>query len=90
MMRNSLAAVRAATAGKSARVLSELFDPSEEDLPDNYELIKTPIDLETIGEKIPGYKGRYHIFERDTLLVFENALTYNAEGSDIYKGCKGA
>ena len=90
MMRNSLAAVRAATAGKSGRVLSELFEelPSEEDLPDYYELIKTPMDLETIGEKIPGYKGRYHIFERDMLLVFENARTYNAEGSDIYEDAK--
>ena len=47
-MREALKAVRDATDA-DGRVLSELFEelPSAEDYPDYFELIKTPIDLET-------------------------------------------
>ena len=87
-VRNATEHEAAGTKRKSeARVLSELFLelPSHDDLPDYFETIKKPMDLRMIRERIDEKQyRRWENFERDMLLMFENARTYNVEGSQIY------
>lgn len=57
-----------------------------EEVPDYYDVIKTPMDLQTISDGIE--KNRYskkEDFERDVRLVFKNATTYNQKGTIYYK-----
>jgi Bromodomain/TAZ zinc finger len=64
-------------------------DPIELGLPDYFEIIKKPMDLGTIHRKLDA--GNYHeleIFQADTNLTFDNAMTYNEEGSVVYDMAK--
>ena len=71
------------------RVLSEPFMqlPTRRDLPDYYEIIKKPMDLRRIIQKIKD-GSKYVVIEQlqaDVDLMCRNAQEYNIEGSLIYE-----
>jgi len=60
--------------------------PSKMEYPDYYEVIKKPIDMEKIGQKVKA--SHYdHLDEllSDLVLMFDNACRYNEPDSQIYK-----
>uniref|UniRef100_G3PU79 SWI/SNF related, matrix associated, actin dependent regulator of chromatin, subfamily a, member 4 n=1 Tax=Gasterosteus aculeatus aculeatus TaxID=481459 RepID=G3PU79_GASAC len=68
----------------SGRQLSEVFIqlPSRKELPEYYELIRKPVDFRKIKERIRGHRYRtLGDLERDVMLLFQNAQTFNLEGS---------
>merc|ERR1739848_515021 len=70
------------------RILSKPFHklPTKKELPDYYELIREPIDLRKIKERIK--KDRYGSVQdmsRDFELLMSNTQTYNIDGSLIYE-----
>ncbi|KAJ4944066.1 hypothetical protein JOQ06_012613 [Pogonophryne albipinna] len=68
----------------SGRQLSEVFIqlPSRKELPEYYELIRKPVDFRKIKEKIRGHHYRsMGDLERDVMLLFQNAQTFNLKGS---------
>lgn len=70
------------------RVLSEAFMhlPSKRELPDYYEVIKKPVDLQKIKNRIKEHRYRsLDDLEADFILLCNNAQTYNVEGSLIYE-----
>lgn len=73
---------------KANRQLALIFMklPSKNDYPDYYEVIKNPIDMEKISQKLKG--GTYQNLEElvsDFVLMFDNACKYNEPDSQIYK-----
>lgn len=60
-------------------------DPVELGLPDYFEIIKKPMDLGTVQKKLDS-GGFHEIKEFETLvhLTFDNAMTYNENGSVVY------
>lgn len=57
-----------------------------QEYPDYYEVIKKPIDLEKIGQKVKA--SHYENLEEllaDIVLMFDNACRYNEPDSQIYK-----
>jgi len=60
--------------------------PSKKRYPEYYDHIAEPIDLKTIAEKIQrnSYPALQEL-ERDLVLLFTNARTFNEPGSQIYK-----
>ncbi|XP_053182688.1 transcription activator BRG1-like [Scomber japonicus] len=72
----------------SGRQLSEVFIqlPSLKELPEYYELIRKPVDFRKIKERIRSHCYRsLGDLERDVMLLFQNAQTFNLEGSLIYE-----
>eukprot|EP00794_Sanderia_malayensis_P006139 gene6139-6845_t len=70
------------------RLLSEPFMrlPSKRTYPDYYNIIKKPMSLLKIRQKITGqFYNSLDALERDLDLVFTNARTYNEEISLLYK-----
>uniref|UniRef100_A0A673CSN8 SWI/SNF related, matrix associated, actin dependent regulator of chromatin, subfamily a, member 4 n=1 Tax=Sphaeramia orbicularis TaxID=375764 RepID=A0A673CSN8_9TELE len=68
----------------SGRQLSEVFIqlPSRKELPEYYELIRKPVDFRKIKERIRSHRYRsLGDLERDVMLLFQNAQTFNLEGS---------
>lgn len=64
-------------------------DPVELGLPDYFDVIKKPMDLGTIQKKLDN--SGYHMiedFQSDVDLTFDNAMTYNEEGSVVYDMAK--
>jgi ATP-dependent helicase STH1/SNF2 len=73
--------------GDEGRLRSEIFMylPHEDVYKDYYLLIKNPLSMDMIREKIEN--GDYvdpQIFYNDFVLMFNNAKTYNQEGSLVY------
>merc|ERR1712238_29633 len=70
-------------------VFNVLVDPVELGLPDYFDIIKTPMDLGSIQKKLE--KGEYHAikdFQSDVNLSFDNAMSYNEQGSVVYDMAK--
>jgi hypothetical protein len=64
-------------------------DPVELGLPDYFEIIKKPMDLGSIQKRLEN--GAYHAiedFQSDVNLTFQNAMTYNEDGSVVYDMAK--
>ena len=64
-------------------------DPVELNLPDYFEVIKRPMDLGTVQRRLDS--GNFHSLEdfvSDVNLTFDNAMTYNQEGSVVYNMAK--
>ena len=62
---------------KSVRVLFPSLSP------DYFDVIKTPMDLSTIAEKLNEFEYKTHgEFIRDLRLTFENAMVYNSADKD--------
>ncbi|KAG0208584.1 hypothetical protein BGX28_000508 [Mortierella sp. GBA30] len=58
----------------------------EQDAPGYYVMIKRPMDLKSIKERIrDGQITNADEFHRDVLLMFMNALMYNKEDSEVYQ-----
>jgi histone acetyltransferase len=58
----------------------------KEEVPDYYDIIKNPMDLLTVRQKIDS--GKYNSkeeFEADVKLIFTNAKTYNQPNTVYYK-----
>ncbi|CAD6994057.1 unnamed protein product [Ceratitis capitata] len=73
---------------KGKRQLSLIFTklPSKSEYPDYYDIIKEPIDMERIAQKLK--QGSYESVDElgaDFLLMLENACKYNEPDSQIYK-----
>ncbi|XP_061076620.1 protein polybromo-1 isoform X1 [Conger conger] len=72
----------------SGRLVSELFQklPSKVQYPDYYAIIKEPIDLKTIAQRIQmGYYKSVNAMAKDIDLLVKNAKTYNEPGSQVFK-----
>ncbi|KAI8061744.1 SNF2 family N-terminal domain-containing protein [Gongronella butleri] len=74
--------------GDTYRDLCDLFMElvDKRDFPTYYKLIKDPISLEMINERIhsPHYRN-LNMFRDDFDLMFDNARTFNEEGSLVYE-----
>uniref|UniRef100_A0A1A9ZBP8 ATP-dependent helicase brm n=1 Tax=Glossina pallidipes TaxID=7398 RepID=A0A1A9ZBP8_GLOPL len=69
------------------RILSEPFMklPSRQRLPDYYEIIKRPVDIKKILQRIEDCKyGDLDDLQKDFVQLCQNAQTYNEENSLIY------
>ncbi|XP_015202663.1 protein polybromo-1 isoform X3 [Lepisosteus oculatus] len=72
----------------SGRLISELFQklPSKVHYPDYYAIIKEPIDLKTIAQRIQmGHYKSVTAMAKDIDLLTKNAKTYNEPGSQVFK-----
>uniref|UniRef100_A0A8C6PHV1 Protein polybromo-1 n=1 Tax=Nothobranchius furzeri TaxID=105023 RepID=A0A8C6PHV1_NOTFU len=72
----------------SGRLVSELFQklPSKVQYPDYYAIIKEPIDLKVIAQKIQlGHYRSVGAMAKDIDLLVKNAKTYNEPGSQVFK-----
>jgi hypothetical protein len=61
-------------------------DPVTDECPDYFEIIHTPCDLKTVGDRLAAHK--YTTAEAllfDLLLTFDNAQVYNPEENQIHK-----
>ncbi|KAM9443718.1 protein polybromo-1 isoform 2-T3 [Clarias gariepinus] len=70
------------------RLVSELFQrlPSKLQYPDYYAIIKEPIDLKAIAQRIQiGYYKSVNHMSKDIDLLVKNAKTYNEPGSQVFK-----
>ena len=63
-------------------------DPNALGIPDYFDIIKTPMDMSTIKNKLENgdYKEPWE-FVDDVWLMFENAWVYNRKQSRVYKYC---
>ncbi|KAI0641156.1 SNF2 family N-terminal domain-containing protein [Trametes meyenii] len=71
----------------TGRRRSDLFRelPDRREYPDYYQLIKQPIALSTIRKRISSHYYKNVLdFREDMRLMFNNARTYNQEGSWVY------
>jgi len=60
-------------------------DPVALNIPDYPLIIKTPMDISTIQEKLDsGIYLKKQEFEDDFRLIFKNCYQYNPEGTDVY------
>lgn len=60
--------------------------PSKEDYPDYYQMIKSPLCLNQVAEKIDSHAyNKLSELIADYDLIFKNAMTYNVEGSMVYE-----
>ncbi|XP_060897906.1 protein polybromo-1 isoform X3 [Labrus mixtus] len=72
----------------TGRLVSELFQklPSKMQYPDYYAIIKEPIDLKIIAQKIQlGHYRSVSAMAKDVDLLVKNAKTYNEPGSQVFK-----
>ncbi|XP_051568786.1 protein polybromo-1-like isoform X3 [Myxocyprinus asiaticus] len=72
----------------SGRLVSELFQklPSKLHYPDYYAVIKDPIDLRTVSQRIQaGHYKSIGAMAKDIDLLAKNAKTYNEPGSQVFK-----
>lgn len=88
MLKTLYNSVRDFREPKENRQLSLIFMklPSKIDYPDYYEVIKNPIDMERISQKVK--YGDYNNLDElvaDFILMFDNACKYNEPDSQIYK-----
>ncbi|KAM6981128.1 polybromo 1, like [Aplochiton taeniatus] len=72
----------------SGRLISELFQklPSKVHYPDYYAIIKEPLDLRAIAQRIQiGYYKSISAMAKDIDTLCKNAKTYNEPGSQVFK-----
>lgn len=72
----------------NGRLISELFQkvPSKVHYPDYFAIIKDPIDLKTISQRIQsGHYKNLNAMAKDIDLLAKNAKTYNEPGSQVFK-----
>jgi hypothetical protein len=88
LMKICLNILRQLMSHKWAWPFMEPVDAVAMELPDYHEVIKKPMDLGTIRDKMDKKDGQgYQTPEQvaaDIRLVFSNAMTYNREGTDVH------
>jgi hypothetical protein len=65
-------------------MFEEAVDPERDEAPDYLTIIKHPMDLTTVEQKLG--KNEYkniHEWKEDVQLIFHNAVTYNGKASTI-------
>ena len=65
-------------------IFNQPVDPEKDNCPDYFDIISHPMDLKTVREKISG--NRYSSIEqwkKDMVLIWDNALAYNPEGTYV-------
>ncbi|KAJ1727639.1 ATP-dependent DNA helicase Snf21, partial [Coemansia biformis] len=83
----AFAAVEACADPEYGRRRCDLFLelPSRRDYPDYYVIIRTPIAMKAIRRNVKAHRyASVADFHRDWKLMFDNARTYNEEGSMVY------
>lgn len=67
-------------------IFMQPVDPVELNLPDYFDIIKNPMDLGSIKKRMENncYKSISE-FGSDVRLTFDNAISYNGDGSDVCK-----
>ncbi|CAE1320781.1 PBRM1 [Acanthosepion pharaonis] len=75
------------SAKDGERDISEVFQRlPPRSYPKYYEIIKDPIDLKLIGQRIQdGYYSNVAALEKDLLLMIKNAKTFNEPRSQVYR-----
>ncbi|KAF9427481.1 hypothetical protein BGZ94_004816 [Podila epigama] len=76
---------------KTGRNLSEIFMalPSKDEYPEYYDVIKSPMSLQLVLGRIKAeYYKTVEDFDREFQLIFENALIFNEDGSQINKDAR--
>ena len=89
-MQETLDALRALT-DKKGRKYSDVFEvlPDRAELPQYYQLVAHPMDLTTVQQNITsGLYANGESFNKDVLLVFDNAMFFNEESSTYYQDAK--
>lgn len=84
---NKVCQAEVATPEGIIRKRCYLYDavPNKKDYPDYHQLIRKPIALEVIRERMnSSYYKNIQQFILDFHLMFRNAMTYNYEGSEVY------
>lgn len=67
-------------------VFKDPVDPVELGIPDYFDIVKHPMDLNLVMKKLEcGSYTDIKSFERDTKLVFTNSILFNGDESDV--GC---
>jgi len=81
--------LRRLTEHENAWIFMQPVDPVELNLPDYFDVIKNPMDLGSIKKRMDNncYKVISE-FAADVRLTFDNAISYNGEGSDVCKVAK--
>jgi len=65
-------------------VFRDPVDPLELGIPDYFNVVKQPMDLSLVKKKLEdGMYEDLETFSRETTLIFENAILYNGEKSDV-------
>lgn len=65
-------------------VFRDPVDPIELGIPDYFNVVKQPMDLSLVKKKLEdGMYEDFETFSRETKLIFENAILYNGEKSDV-------
>ncbi|KAJ8099297.1 hypothetical protein POJ06DRAFT_256577 [Lipomyces tetrasporus] len=73
--------------GKRGRYYAELFmvEPDGTEYPEYYEIIKNPMSLDTVKQNVnDGAYSSFDDFEKDMRLIFDNAMIFNEEESQVY------
>ena len=74
---------------ENGHVFFKPVDPVKFGLTDYFDIIKVPMDFSTVKRHLQG--GCYHSiedFQADVNLIFDNAMTYHKEGSNVYDMAK--
>lgn len=63
------------------------MDPIKLQLPDYFDVIKSPMDLGTVRKRLDGgtYYDTLDKVAADVKLTFDNAMLYNPPGQEIHK-----
>ena len=65
-------------------VFREPVDPVELGIPDYFDIVEHPMDLALVEKKLEnGVYKDFDSFERETKLVFQNAILFNGASSDV-------
>mmetsp|Transcript_10188 Transcript_10188/g.33388 ORF Transcript_10188/g.33388 Transcript_10188/m.33388 type:complete len:1160 (-) Transcript_10188:777-4256(-) len=77
------------TEQENAWIFMQPVDPVELNLPDYFDIVKSPMDLGTIKKRLENsnYKAMSE-FLADMRLTFGNAIAYNGDGSDVCRVAK--
>eukprot|EP00924_Labyrinthula_sp_SR-Ha-C_P003237 augustus_masked-scaffold_15-processed-gene-3.40-mRNA-1 protein AED:0.01 eAED:0.02 QI:0/-1/0/1/-1/1/1/0/1759 len=66
-------------------IFAKPVDPEQLDIPDYFDVIKRPMDMGTIKKRLDGNQYRdLRSFAKDVRLVYNNAMIYNPESSDVH------
>ncbi|OZJ04517.1 hypothetical protein BZG36_02242 [Bifiguratus adelaidae] len=80
------AIIRKLFASKHSLNFQQPVDPIALNIPDYFDVIKNPMDLGSIKQKLDDNRyGSANEFYNDVKLVFNNCYTYNPEGSYVHQ-----
>lgn len=72
-----------------AWIFLDPVDPVKLNIPDYFDIVKEPMDLGTIGQKLNTNQYlRAHDFIKDVQMMFDNCLLYNGESTHVSQMCK--